>query len=364
MNWIEKYAKLLAGYSLYLNDNEKVFIRSTTLAEPLLKALYKEILQSGAIAEFEISFEDQESILLEYGNENQLNYLSPSYKDAIQHFDAYLFIRAPYSSTILYQTDENKKKIRMAATSPFDKLYFERLGNGTLKRSLCQYPTAYSAHLADLSLDAYSEFIQSACFLDRENPAGEWKKLSEMQQSIVDYLNHCDKISYKHPGFEISFSVKGRKWINSDGKSNMPSGEVFTSPVEDSAQGEIYFNYPSIMWNQEVSGVRLIVKNGEIIHWSAEQGMEILDKVFSIEGTRRFGEVAIGTNQNIQRPTKNILFDEKIGGTVHMAIGQSYLQTGGKNISSIHWDLITEMRNGGEIIADGKRIYENGKFLI
>lgn len=364
MNWIEKYAKLLVEYSLFLKENEKVFVRSTTLAEPLLKEFYKAALNIGAIVEFEISFEDQENILLTYGNEAHLQYLSPSYREAIQNYDAYLVIRAPYDSKEIFQQVESKKKLRTTAVAPFDKLYFERLGNGSLKRSLCQYPTAYSSKLAGMDIDSYSNFVQSACFLDCDDPAAEWKKLSQKQQTIVDYLNQCDKITYKHPGFEISFSVKNRTWINSDGKANMPSGELFTSPVEDSVQGEIYFNYPSMMWGEEVKGVRLIVKDGLITEWSAEQGMDVLNKVFQMEGSRRFGEVAIATNQNIQQPTKNILFDEKIGGTVHMAVGQSYLQTGGKNNSTIHWDLITEMRNGGEIIADGKRIYENGAFQI
>lgn len=364
MNWLDKYAKLLVGYSLYLKENEKVFVRTTTLAEPLLKAFYKEALQAGAIVEFEISFEDQENLLLQIGNEHQLKYISPSYHAAIQDYDAYLVIRAPYDLKAVHHIDEHKKNFRASALAPIDTLYFERLGNASLKRSLCQFPTQSAANLAGMNLDEYSSFIQSACFLDHIDPAAEWKKLSAMQQSIVDYLNGCDKIIYRNPSFEISFSVKDRIWINSDGKSNMPSGEVFTSPVEDSIQGEIFFNYPSILWNEVVSGIRLIVKDGTVIEWSAQQGQEILNKVFQIGGSRRFGEVAIATNQNIQKATKNILFDEKIGGTVHMAVGQSYLQTGGKNHSSIHWDLITDMRAGGEILADGILIYKNGMFIL
>ncbi len=364
MSWIEKYAQLLVHYSLYLKENEKVFVRSTTLAEPLLNAFYKQALDVGAILEFEISLEDQEAILLHKGTPDQLAYLSESYKNAIRHFDAYLVIRAPYQANEKYPVVDLKKKLRTAAIAPFDAMYFERLGNASLKRSLCQYPTQYAADLAGMNLEDYTSFIQSACFLNQDDPAAEWNKLSLMQQSKVDYLNCCDQIVYRHPKFEISFSVKGRIWNNSDGKANMPSGEVFTSPVEDSVQGEIYFNFPSMMWNEEVQGVRLIVKDGYIIEWSAEKGKHVLDKVFAIEGTRRFGEVAIATNMNIQRATKNILFDEKIGGTIHMAIGQSYLQCGGKNHSSIHWDLITDMKQGGEILADGNLIYSDGKFLI
>jgi aminopeptidase len=170
-------------------------------------------------------------------------------------------------------------------------------------------------------------------------------------------------IQYKNQHTDIRFSVKGRIWINSDGRANMPSGEVFTGPVEDSVSGVVYFDYPSVFSGHDVQGITLTVEDGQIVTWDAETGKEILDQVFAIEGARYFGEVAIGTNYKIQRATKNILFDEKIGGSIHMAVGQSYLQSGGKNQSTIHWDMIADMRNGGEILADGKVIYRNGNFL-
>ena len=177
-------------------------------------------------------------------------------------------------------------------------------------------------------------------------------------------MNRHDEIRYKNDKFDISFSTKGRTWINSDGQTNMPSGEVYTSPVEDSVNGKIHFSLPAFHGGHEVTDATLWVKDCEIYKWEAKKGKNYLDYVFSLDGARRFGEAAIGTNRNIQRVTKNILFDEKMGGTVHMAIGQSYLQTGGKNQSSIHWDMITDMQNGGEIYADGQVIYRDGDFLF
>lgn len=363
-NWLERYADLLVHYSLFIQPGERLFVRTTTLAEPLLKQVYLKALEAGATVECELSFEDQEKILMAAGKDDQLDHVSSGYKIAMEEFDALLTIRAPYLSTLEYTIDPDRRKRRANALHPYEQLYFQRLGNGSLKRSLCQFPTAYGALHAGLSLEEYSEFIQQACFVNEPDPFAKWKELSRFQQNIVDYLNHCDCIVYRHPDFEISFSVKGRKWINSDGKANMPSGEVFTSPVENSVNGEIYFNYPSIYQEQEVEGIRLKVKNGEVVEWSAKKGQDLLDRIFQLDGSRYFGEVAIGCNQNIQRPTKNILFDEKIGGTIHMAIGQSYLQTGGQNHSSIHWDMITDMRNGGEILADGKVIYRDGSFIL
>lgn len=363
-NWIEKYAKLLVHYSLYLKEDERVFIRSTTLAQPLISAIHKEALKVGAILDYDLSFEFQEEHLMYHGTEKQLDYINPLLLKQMEQCDAYLLIRAPFDGTYTEEIPEENKIRRNKAWTSFNQTYFKRLGDGSLKRSLCQYPTSHAAKLAGMNLEEYTMFVRDACFLNEDRPEDSWKTLSSMQQRIVDYLNKCRKLVYRGPEFEISFSVEGRTWINSDGKSNMPSGEVFTSPVEDSVNGEIYFNYPSVYMNAEVEGVRLIVKDGEIQSWTAKKGQEFLDKIFLIEGTRFFGEAAIATNQNIQRPTRNILFDEKIGGTIHMAIGQSYYQAGGKNQSTVHWDLITDMKNGGEIIADGELIYRNGEFLM
>jgi aminopeptidase len=213
-------------------------------------------------------------------------------------------------------------------------------------------------------LKEYEDFVFNACNLYHDDPIAEWKKLSKRQQSIVNHLNRCTKVHYKGKDIDISFSTEGRTWINSDGKTNMPSGEVYTAPVEDSVNGVVRFSHPSIYMGTEVEDIRLEVKDGEVIKWDAKRGKEFLDQIFDIPGARRFGEAAVGTNFNIQQFTKNILFDEKIGGTIHMAIGQSYHQCGGKNNSSVHWDMIADMTNGGEIFADGQKVYENGQFTI
>ena len=202
------------------------------------------------------------------------------------------------------------------------------------------------------------------CMLNLDNPIAAWQDLSNKQQSLVDYLNKVSKIRYVGPKTDISFSTKDRIWINSDGHYNMPSGEVFTGPVEDSVQGHIYFTYPTVYEGADVSGIYLEVDKGVITSWKADVGQEVLDRVFSIEGARQFGEVAIGTNYSIQRATKNILFDEKIGGSIHMAIGASYPETGGKNESAVHWDMIKDMKTDAQIYADDILIYENGEFKI
>ena len=361
---LNKYAKLLVNYCVHIEAGEKLYIKSTTLAEPLIREVYREALRAGALVEIDLSFREKGRIFYQEANEAQLNYISPLYKKAMEEFDAYLFIRAPFNLRAEQDVDAAKVKIVKAANADISKTYFSRTATLDLKRNLCQYPTMAAAQNAGMSLEAYQEFIFGACNLYDDDPIQAWKDRSQWQQKIVDVLNAKEKVQYKGEGIDISFSTKGRTWINSDGQTNMPSGEVYTSPVEDSVNGVIHFSFPGIYMGHEVEEVTLWVENGEIQKWEAKRGMDFLNEIFQIPGTRRFGEAAVGTNYNIKRLTKNILFDEKIGGSVHMAIGQSYLQCGGKNTSSVHWDMITNMMNGGEIYADDEKIYENGKFLF
>lgn len=364
MNILQKYAHLLVHYCLEIKPGEKLYITTTTLAEPLLREVYREAIHVGAYVEYHMSFKEQNSIFISEANDDQLDYIYPAYKEMMATFDAYLVIRAPYDVREDQGNDPQKTARRQKALFAVNQIYTERIADRSLKRCLCQYPTRTAAQEAGMSLEEYQDFVYNACHLSAENPAAEWRKVGEMQQGATDYLNHCDQIRYINKRSDISFSVKGRTWINSDGKANMPSGEVFTGPIENSVNGYIYFNYPIVYMGHEVEGVTLEVQNGRVEKWNAGKGQLFLDEIFNIDGARYFGEVAIGTNYNINKITKNILFDEKIGGSVHMAIGQSYKQTGGVNQSPIHWDMITDMQDGGEIWADGKLIYQNGQFLI
>ncbi|MFN7120245.1 MAG: aminopeptidase [Saprospiraceae bacterium] len=361
---LRRYADLLVHYCLELKEGEKLYVRTTTLAEPLVREVYRAALAVGAIIEVDMEFREQGRILLEQAREAQLRYVSPFFRQAVETFDAYLYIRAPFNLREDQNVNIEKSRIRQEALKEVNKIYFERTATRALRRNLCQFPTQANAQEAGMSLEEYQLFVYQACKLFDENPTNSWLQVRQSQQHIVDYLNKADKVHYKGDGIDISFSTKGRTWINSDGQSNMPSGEVFTGPIENSVNGVVHFSFPAIYMGSEVEGVTLWVKDGYIEKWEARRGKEVLDQVFQIEGTRYFGEVAIGTNYSINRFTKNILFDEKIGGTIHMAIGQSYLQTGGKNNSSVHWDMIGDMRNGGTITVDGEKIYENGQFLL
>jgi len=368
MNILEKYAKLLVHYCLELKEKERLFISTTLLAEPLVREVYREAIKTGVHVEVDFNFREQGRIFLENADEHLMNIIPYGYKNAIENFDALLKIRAPYNLNETNNVNSKLKQRRSEAFKSTTSIYFERTADrkkeGALKRSLCQYPTLAAAQAANMSLEEYEHFVYEACHLYQENPEEEWLKIREQQQRIKEYLDGVKHMRYKADHTDIEFSVDGRIWINSDGQNNMPSGEVFSGPVEDSVNGKIHFTYPSVFMGKDIDGITLWVEKGEVVKWDAREGKELLNSVFEIPGSKYFGEVAIGTNYNIKQATRNILFDEKIGGTIHMALGQSYKQTGGLNQSSIHWDMITDMSTSGEIYADGKKIYEKGVFLI
>ncbi|MEL6668680.1 MAG: aminopeptidase [Bacteroidota bacterium] len=358
---LKRYAQLLVQYCLDIRPGDRLLVQSTTLAEPLIAQIYRACIQAGGHCEVQLSMDGQAETLLELGNDDQLAYTPVLYKNAMEEFEAYLVIKAPF--------DQNRKAVRperaafrQKAMAPLWQTYSRRTANGEMKRSLCLFPCQSLADTAGMSLEDYTNFVVKVCRLDQPKPIADWQSLGKRQQRIVDYLNNRSRFRYINDRMDVAFSTQDRTWINSDGKTNMPSGEVYTSPVEDSVEGEAFFDYPAVREGQLVQGVWLKVSAGEIIDWSAEAGSEVLERALQIPGARRFGEAAIGTNYLIDRFTKNILFDEKIGGTVHMAIGQSYLQAGGKNESSVHWDMIADMSKSGRIYADDELIYENGHF--
>jgi len=361
---LKKYANLLVNYCLAVKPDEKVYVKSSSLAENLLKYVHDEILKAGGHPYISMSVKGTDVSFFDYANEEQIGHINQFSELALNEFDCYLVIRAPHNLREGARIDNDKRKARAIATKPLNTTYFDRTASGDMRRSLCQYPTNASAQEAGMSLEEYERFVFDACGLFEDNPESLWLKVREEQQKLVDYLHTKDVIRYVTRETDITYRTKGRTWINSDGRTNMPSGEVFTAPIEDSVNGQIVFSYPSIYRGESVEEVKLTVKDGIIIDWDAKQGKAVLDEVFQIEGTRVFGEAAIGTNYRIQQVTKNILFDEKIGGSIHMAIGQAYKQCGGTNQSPIHWDMITDMQNGGQIYADGELFYENGKVIL
>jgi aminopeptidase len=258
---------------------------------------------------------------------------------------------------------EKKRAVSLSRADIF-KVLMKRSAKGKLNWNLCVFPTDAAAQECGMSKSEYENFVYSACFLNENDPIAQWRQFEKKQQRNVDFLNRRKNIHFKGNDIDISFSTKGRKWINGAGQHNMPCGEVFTAPVDDSVNGKVRFSYPGLYLGQEIEDIFLEVKDGLVIKWDAKKGKSLLDKLMEIPGARRFGEAAIGTNTGIKRFTKNMLFDEKLAGTIHMAIGAAIPEAGGKNESAIHWDMLADMHDGGEIYADGTLIYKNGRFII
>lgn len=362
----DKYAQVLVDYSVDVQKGELVMITAQSFeAKDLVKAIYKRVLEKGAHPIVKTALGDLGEVFLKYASDEQLDYIDPIAKMEYETVDKFISLGAPLNTKNMARADLTKLSRRGKATKQLSEVLMKRSAEGTAKWVIADVPTNALAQEAKMSLDEYSEFLFKSCYLDLDNPVDKLKELDEKQTRWANYLNNVKKIHITGEKTDITFNVEGRKWISCSGLNNYPDGEVFTSPVEDGINGEIYFDYPQNYRGNSAHGVHLWIENGLVVKAEAERGEEFLHAMINMdEGSHGIGEIAIGTNDEIQEITGNILFDEKIGGAIHMAVGASYPETGGKNVSGLHWDMIKNMKNGGKIYADGKLIYENGKMII
>ena len=361
----KKYANVLVDYCTKVKIGDLVIIRGEALAQPLIKAVYEAVLNKGAHPITKISIDGLQESYFKIASDEQLDFVDPFIKNEYEKADKFISIGAPYNLKNLTRADSEKIARRSKATKDLSNLLLQRSAQGSLSWVICDFPTNALAQEAKMSLDEYEDFLLKACYLHLDDPVEKWIEIGKEQDKLVEKLNKTSKIRIIGEKTDITFSTVGRKWINCCGSNNFPDGEIFTSPVEDSAEGEIFFDFPAIYRGNESHNIQLKLEKGKVVHASAEKGEEFLLKMINMdEGSKFVGEIAIGTNNMIQDVTGNILFDEKIGGSIHMALGASYPETGGKNESGLHWDIIKNMKNGGKIYADDRLIYENGKFLI
>lgn len=362
----EKYAKVLVDYSVDVQKGDLVSIRAESLeAKELVKAVYKRVIEKGAHAIIRTPIVDLNGIFLKNATGEQLDYVDPITKMEYETVDKFISIGAPLNTKSMARADLTKLSRRGKATKQLSETLMKRSAEGTAKWVIADVPTNALAQEAKMSLDEYSEFLFNSCYLNEEDPVKKLKELDKKQTAWANYLNNVKTLHIIGDRTDITFNVEGRKWISCSGTNNYPDGEVFTSPVENGINGEIYFDYPQNYRGNSAEGVHLWIKDGFVVKAEADKGEEFLNAMLNMDdGSHGIGEIAIGTNDEIQEVTGNILFDEKIGGAIHMAVGASYPETGGKNVSGLHWDLIKNMKQGGKIFADDKLIYENGKFLI
>ena len=355
---LDKLAQVLVDYSVEAGEGDQVLLSGGSAAEPLIKALYARLLQTGATPVPLVGLPGMQELFFEHARDHHYEKTPPITRAIYEQADAFISIMAPTNTRALANVDPSKQQ----ALGKRD----QQLRDLVMKKErwvLTLFPTEALAQESDMGLEEYEDFVFAAMALDKDDPAQFWQQKSDEQAKLKDRLEQAKEIRISGPETDLTLSVEGRTFINSAGKRNMPCGEVFTGPVEDSVNGTVYFGVPSAVAGREVSGVRFRFEEGKVVEATAEKGEEyLLSMLDADEGARYLGELGIGTNYGIPRPTKNILFDEKLGGTVHLAVGRSYEETGGKNDSSVHWDLICDLHEG-EIYADGELLQKNGEFL-
>lgn len=363
---LEKYAQILVEYSTNVQAGDLVMIKTESpVAQPLVKEVYKQVLLKGANPIVRCALDEMSETFIKYANDEQLAYIDPMSEMEYKTIDKVISIGAPNNVKNMARANSDKMAKRSKATRELSQTMLKRAAAGELSWIIGDYPTNALAQEAKMSLGEYSDFIINSCYLDLENPIEKWKEIGKNQDRLVNYLNKTTKIRFVGEKTDVTFSTEGRKWVSCCGLNNFPDGEIFTSPVEDSANGQIYFDFPAIYRGNESHKILIKLKDGKVVNATAEKGEEFLLSMLNMDdGSSFVGEIAIGTNERITDVTGNILFDEKIGGSIHVAFGSSYPETGGKNVSGLHWDIIKNMKNGGQIYADDKLFYENGKFLI
>jgi aminopeptidase len=361
---VRKLARLLVRYSTEVVEGDKVLIVGSTASEPLLREVMREVLDAGGHPSVRMSFRDADAVFYAHAQDHQLDYEDPLAYHEIDSIDVTIRCFPDLNPHALSSVPADKKQRVTRARKKLTERFMERWAQGGLRWVGSAYPTPALAQEAKMSLEDYAEFVFGCGMLDEPDPIAYWKDFSQRQERICRRLNGHSSLRYVGLDTDIRFGIEGRTWMNCDGKVNFPDGEVFTGPVEDSVEGEIRFTYPGIFQGQEVEDIRLRFEKGRVVEAHAATGEELLRALLDTdEGSRVVGEVAIGTNAGITRFTKNMLFDEKMGGTIHVAVGAGIPTTGSKNVSAVHWDMLKDMREGGRIYVDDELVYEDGAFL-
>jgi aminopeptidase len=361
---VQKLAQVLVNYSLSLQEGEEFALNTTPLAEELSLCVYEEAIKAGAHVLVQNLLPGFEEIFFKLGSDAQIQHISPVNKLVIENFAAMLTIEAEHNTRELTTVNPARIALRRKARGSLFRRMLERIGSGELKWCLTVFPTHSAAQEADMSLREYQDFVYSAGMLDLPDPVAAWREEDARQQRLIAWLAGKNQLTIQGKDVDLRLSLGGRPFLGTSGKKNFPDGEIFTSPVEESADGWIRFAYPCIYDGREVIDVELWFEDGKIVKEKAAKGQDFLTALLGTDpGARYLGELGIGTNYHIPRFTKNMLFDEKLGGTIHLAVGGGFPEVGGKNESGVHWDMLCDMAQS-EMRLDGELFYKDGKFVI
>lgn len=362
---VAKLADILVNYSVAVQPGDWVIIQGDIITAPMIEEIYQHVLLAGGHPNILFGDTRISEIFYKTANEDQLTWISPYTRLAYEEADVLISLMGTENTRNLSSVDPKKMGIAQGSRGELFVNFMKRSAAGEVRWTGSIFPNNAHAQEADMSLEDYETFVYKATFADLKDPVGEWQKLFKKQQVVVDWLKGRKILTAKGPNVDLTMSIEGRLFVNSDGKQNMPDGEIFTGPVEDSVNGWIEFTYPAIYMGREIEDVRLEFEDGKVVKAQAAKNEQtLLDQLEVDEGARYVGEFAIGTNEGIQKFTKNMLFDEKMGGTIHLALGASIPETLGENESAIHWDMLCDMQEDSEIRVDGDLLYKNGKFAI
>ncbi len=362
---VVRLARLICRYSIGVKKGDSIAVVYEPVGEPLAAELFREILRAGGHPFLRVTPGWAQETFYQEAAPHQLDHTSPFDMFEAEKARARILVLATTNTRRNTGVDAKKVARAQKARRPILETFFSRMARKEWTFMIAPFPADGDAQEADMSLADFENFVYRALLVDKGDPIAAWKRVSAKQESLVRKFNRFRDLRIVGQDTDIRMSMKGRRWINCDGHHNLPDGEIFSGPVEDSVEGTIRYTYPAIYQGREVTDVRLSFRKGKVVKAEAAKGEDLLKSLLDMdEGARRVGEVAIGTNYGITRFTRSILFDEKFGGTIHMAVGRSIPESGGVNQSTLHWDMIKDMRKGGEVYGNGKLVYKNGRFLI
>jgi aminopeptidase len=355
---ITNMARLLVRYCVRAGKSDSVGVLSSTLAEPLVAAVCEELIRAGSFPVPRLTPHGLSEFFFKHGKPHHFSTLPPYERAFARSVDATINIHSQANTRELTNVVPSRQTAFARTRKPIGEVLRRKPWVITL------YPTPAYAQDAEMSLRDFEDYVFSAVFVDQDDPVAAWKALKKQQDRLISRIRGADHVRIAGRETDLRLSIKDRLFVNSDGRRNMPSGEIFTAPHETSAEGYITFDYPVCYMGREVSGVRLVFRKGVVVEATADRNQKFLCAMLDTDkGARRLGELGIGTNRSISRFIRNILFDEKIGGTIHLALGRSPVDTGGRNNSAIHWDMIKDLRKGGAVYLDGKVFQKDGKFV-
>ena len=349
---IKKVANLLLDYSTQTKKGDRVLIRTDVMARALALEIYKQALKRGAHPWIRADLPGARYVFFKHASDEQLGFVADHDMTEIKNTDVYISLGAPSNVKELSSIDPARISARMKALKEVNEWRVEKT-----RWVIFAYPTEAYAQEAEMPLPEFEDFVFNACLID-------WAEVSKKLQILKQNVDAADKVEIVSPDTRLEFSVKGRKGVAASGDKNMPDGEFFTSVVEESVTGNIHFDVPAVWYGNVVEGITLTFEKGKVVSAKASKNQAFLEKILATdEGAKRIGEFGIGLNYSITKSVKLILFDEKIGGTIHFALGRGYKETLSQNDSAVHWDMIKDLRKDGEIYFDGKLVMKNGKWL-